>query len=1482
MSSVAIFAVVLVVGSGDCVCGVCTSVIKKACDCCENSTRKEKFELQMLSVENNPPDPPCTRDVSSSEILITDERASSDKLALPLQEVDLLFPKFSIREYVFTARSEDIKRNWPFSLESLELCLKHGVKDVLPPFQSIQSVRNQTFDKRLLVNNLLQKENITTDGKDYTGPTNQSSLASSDEVGLKETVVAGCTGTSLSVPKEEYSRSAEPNFSESGSQSVPDNQPKCSRKPTDPLFEPQEGTKVACEVKLPKTESTSQFSGKKCRLIVKFGSSSDPTVAGDTTVSCAALPEPMASNVCPVCKTFSLSSNTTLNAHIDQCLSAESTPKWEVNSKLIRHRVKPRKTRLMVDICATAPRCTLEELDRRNGRNWATSSSLPAQDSGVHAQVKKQKVSPAHVENDGGEGAVYFDADGTKVRILSKFNDAPPVSKAPEVARPRKHMKEGKRSKYLSKHMKKRHATKYKKYLKLSPHGQTLSSSKDISREMHGIQEGNNGVAKSCNEEHLLQVRKAQDQIKLSDSGNLRLWVCSKRTGPLKKSRRGHQLAGYDLHATRDMLTGSDQSCLNDPPVERNVCGSPLSSQNLTASPESLQMEDLSFEVCATENTEPSFRAKKSYSPSFGAQYSDTAKRSMRPTQENMNQISKGSSCLHNDLVPKSPKHIRNNDASLRKETVVETCEDSAGTCDSFPDATSRVPQASQVPSSVGTRSASLRKNILRLNPSMHKSKFNVSMVSSTEKFQACSKAKGRKMVVLPSVSDEGDDVTSDHNLDQLGSSNIKKVGHEVDKAGNLLSSETLELSQGKGFQKTFRSVESSTFSRKHLLSLDCDRDLRQNVNALRDEFVGKFVTVQPSTEARFIGKDNADGSSSWGTEENEFQKLCSSSYHQSNLHQSVEEYVGTLYCGGTLTRSMETNLCGDQRMFAVGNGHDIDRQQTHVVMETDCKSNQETSYSEVDPIPIPGPPGSFLPSPRDMGSEDLQGNSSLTTSRVQSSQDLHDLVDRDSSESPISTTSTISNSALEGSPLKYSQEVFSVPHVLKEDSSPSLLDAGMKPILLDASSVPQTLDKVAEHTVLGGDNVNTDLISSGKDPFSFKDDGQPCCCSPCTSQGVGLNYQEPLLPKRRMASAVMLPIMGKQPSCNVIVRASNSNNRPEAYSVGNSSNVSSEEGFLPMSKMSMGCSPVKGSVDSAPKFPSRGDCDSNSPSASNPVLRLMGKNLMVVNKDEDLPIQPKEGLISNSHPSLQYQTFSGVTPGKPQNQDIHCSSPVVPQGTPILKQVLRRCYNVPSNFSGDINAVRPEMPVVAQAGCFPTEHVSVTSGSTLEMHETKGEYNVLTQQNILKSRLDTPAEYTLQRQTTKSNGGSSKAGSTPNSYKEIIIIDDAPENGAEMAANAKYSNGLSTKQVCPVGMPSNYPTYANPFPCYPSPSLGKSPMLQNVNFHTPTSRQTNANPVKWDYTSEGSSFMQRSSYMVPSPSASHPSSVLYFSSSLS
>ncbi|PKA60331.1 hypothetical protein AXF42_Ash008390 [Apostasia shenzhenica] len=127
--------------------------------------------------------------------------------------------------------------------------------------------------------------------------------------------------------------------------------------------------------------------------------------------------DPMISKVCPVCKTFSSTSNTTLNAHMDQCLFMESDTN-QLDEKLRRLKVKPRKKRLMEDLYATTPRCTLEDLDRRKDSSWASDFSFEAPKNETNSVAPKYSDSPVdHM------GAVYVDSNGIKLRILSKFDD---------------------------------------------------------------------------------------------------------------------------------------------------------------------------------------------------------------------------------------------------------------------------------------------------------------------------------------------------------------------------------------------------------------------------------------------------------------------------------------------------------------------------------------------------------------------------------------------------------------------------------------------------------------------------------------------------------------------------------------------------------------------------------------------------------------------------------------------------------------------------------------------------------------------------------------------------------------------------------------------------------------------------------------------------------------------------------------------------
>lgn len=47
------------------------------------------------------------------------------------------------REYVFSARGKHLSKNWPFDQRYIQVCRKHGVKDILPPFESPALVRGR-------------------------------------------------------------------------------------------------------------------------------------------------------------------------------------------------------------------------------------------------------------------------------------------------------------------------------------------------------------------------------------------------------------------------------------------------------------------------------------------------------------------------------------------------------------------------------------------------------------------------------------------------------------------------------------------------------------------------------------------------------------------------------------------------------------------------------------------------------------------------------------------------------------------------------------------------------------------------------------------------------------------------------------------------------------------------------------------------------------------------------------------------------------------------------------------------------------------------------------------------------------------------------------------------------------------------------------------------------------------------------------------
>jgi hypothetical protein len=289
-----------------------------------------------------------------------------------------LFSCYYFRDYVFKSRSNGISACWPFKPKFLQLCIKNGVKVLLPPFETSHLIKNCPIS--------------------FT-PQPDPSI------------------TDVLHERRELYSDKNVNRVTENLQSVV-------------IKDKKKRNKGARKVKSP-----SKLPEKKCKLVVKLNCAVPGTSRAEELASNnSAAIDQMASKICPVCKTFSSSSNTTLNAHIDQCLSmGSSTKRFELD--VLKPRIKPRKKKMMVEIYATALHYTLEDLDRRNGTNWA-ASAVAVDPSDILAQPMKPNLKEPEnprqviVESRGNnrEGAVYVDSNGIKIRILSKPGDVPSSS----------------------------------------------------------------------------------------------------------------------------------------------------------------------------------------------------------------------------------------------------------------------------------------------------------------------------------------------------------------------------------------------------------------------------------------------------------------------------------------------------------------------------------------------------------------------------------------------------------------------------------------------------------------------------------------------------------------------------------------------------------------------------------------------------------------------------------------------------------------------------------------------------------------------------------------------------------------------------------------------------------------------------------------------------------------------------------------------
>lgn len=301
------------------------------------------------------------------------------------------------RDYVFKSRSKDIGINWPFSEQSLQFCSDNGIRDVLPPFETLSLMRACCSRRR-----------VNSDKVPRCSKNKQ--ITQSREDGIELAVSSDQSKLSLREKRREFKDCEEDN---------PDNRLIGS--------ESDINATLTTSHNLVKGISDKQ-SCKNCRLAVELCSYSGSGRRENLVSGLTIAADPMASKVCPVCKSFISTSNTTLNAHIDQCLSYKQSNAAMNVTGCPKAEVKPRKKRLMVDIYTTAPHCTLEELDKRNGTTWATDLSLVAPVSDAKLETDKKLSTAADTVNQGDVGDIYVDSHGTKLLILSKYNDSPPFA----------------------------------------------------------------------------------------------------------------------------------------------------------------------------------------------------------------------------------------------------------------------------------------------------------------------------------------------------------------------------------------------------------------------------------------------------------------------------------------------------------------------------------------------------------------------------------------------------------------------------------------------------------------------------------------------------------------------------------------------------------------------------------------------------------------------------------------------------------------------------------------------------------------------------------------------------------------------------------------------------------------------------------------------------------------------------------------------
>lgn len=911
---------------------------------------------------------------------------------------------------------------------------------------------------------------------------------------------------------------------------------------------------------------------RKCRFILRLGSTSHhPTQTEDILPP---ISDSMASKLCPVCKTFSSPSNTTLNAHIDQCLAIQpNSSQLTTHTKFTNHLINPIKKRSMLDIYATALPCTLEELDRRNGSNWAGNLSLPPTDEQVQGLSGVERKHACH-----NEGPVYFDSNGTKLRIISAFTNEsiPPTRDEPS-----------RDCQFIVHNVKQHFRTKITKTVRPKARHRPLCSLKSNENELFGAQGTTHEMEKSSenNLSNPSQLMETRDGIEGSEPRTLQQWACSKRRHHLKR------------------ISGKDS------------CPGVGSSSHLSMKP-LIERNKKNFNNSSVRGSFPTRTSSNYAVPSTNILCADSPFHESQVTGLRVDTYS----------GPESEKNMLTN---MISSSPHGTCSFKFPTCTGM-FTTSPKSMRLEVSDHTADSSVNVAKNlstewVVKTSPTELVVELN-GQQSSVKKPRMRRLRAGTKLPVgVRPLDSQPDSVPGAENrlrrcwlgITSDSDESSDKLMPEVEGLNDQLTFgglEALDSRRGRG-ASVFSEWGKPAASSSGVETRYCDVSAESHVGASFKKFYSTASMDNFDSHEKGSAESPVIETFSTKTFASKFRCFSDSLDSQTSSSQSTGEHESYAWETEEPVSFVQSKLLeaqGANRANEVCRIKEVTDMASDVTSQVVGISSFEGQWRRFRTNPPSAPSGSAFPSLRDMNAVDLHQNLSLTSTNILFAQDRHMVVDSHSSESPVSAISTISPHSMTRSDSQFSDPESCGRPFAVEDR------------LILGFSGGQTESVVIEAGInLERKKFRATKIDLPVEPVNFRDD-RPCCCKLRTTFPSKVHQGSDHVKEQTWESSIL-----------------HNKWKPMAYSTNVQPKYFVERDFVSVSRCRDMVNPlcelsrVSFSKHSSPEVVERLTSHAdfrhrctypqvkNGKLTPNPVLRLMGKNLMVVNQEVDTLRQP-------------------------------------------------------------------------------------------------------------------------------------------------------------------------------------------------------------------------------------------------------------------